>query len=199
MTIQPDLIRQAQAGDGAAFASIVRAYKQRIFGSVYRLLGRSDEVEDVGQDVFLRLHQSLGQLRDPEVFETWLYRLTMNTVYDHLRKKRRIQAVPMADLSDEQLLTADAAESSRRDAIHNRQSQAREHLELLLTNISEDDRRLLEQKEIEGLTLKELRVLYDANENALKVRLFRARKRALDAHSKLYGASPAAAPAALAA
>ena len=191
MTVQPELIRQAQAGDGAAFASIVRNYKQRIFGSVYRLLGRTDDVEDVGQEVFLRLHQSLAQLRDPQVFETWLYRLTINTVYDHLRKKRRKHDVPMADLSDEQLISADAAESSRRDAIHTRQSQAREHLELLLGHISEEDRELLERKEIEGLTLKELRGLYDANENALKVRLFRARQRALQAHSKLCAARPA--------
>jgi RNA polymerase sigma-70 factor, ECF subfamily len=185
MTLQPDLIRQAQAGDGAAFATIVRTYKQRIFGSVYRLLGRSDEVEDVGQDVFLRLYQSLGQLRDPEVFETWLYRLTINAIYDHLRKKRRISDVPMADLSEEQLLHADAAESTRRDLIAARQSSAREHLELLLGHISEEDRRLLERKEIDGLSLKELRRLYDANESALKVRLFRARKRALEAHAKL--------------
>ncbi|MBI1355646.1 MAG: sigma-70 family RNA polymerase sigma factor [Acidobacteria bacterium] len=185
MTLQPEIIQQAQAGDGAAFAAIIRAYKQRIFGSVYRLLGRSDEVEDVGQEVFLRLYQSLGQLRDPEVFETWLYRLTVNTVYDHLRKKRRISDVPMADLSEEQLLHADAAESARRDAIAVRQSSAREHLELLLGQISEEDRRLLERKEIDGLSLKELRRLYHANENALKVRLFRARKRALEAHAKL--------------
>ncbi len=199
MTVQPQLILDAQAGDDAAFAALVRTYKSRIFGSVYRLLGRSDEVEDVGQEVFLRLYQSLHQLRDPEVFETWLYRLTINTVYDHLRRKRRISHIPMADLSDEQLVSADAAESSRREAIHTRQSQAREHLELLLGHIPEEDRRLLERKEIEGMSLKELRRFYGANENALKVRLFRARQRALQAHSKLSGGRQADAPAALAA
>lgn len=196
MTAEPQLILDAQSGDDAAFASLLRIYKPRIFGSVYRLLGRSDEVEDVGQEVFLRLYQSLRQLRDPELFETWLYRLTINTVYDHLRRKRRVSHIPMADLSDEQLVNADAAESSRREAIHTRQSLAHEHLELLLGNIPEEDRRLLERKEIEGLSLKELRNVYDANENALKVRLFRARQRALQAHSKLCAGLPAAAPTA---
>ncbi len=185
MTVHPDVIRQAQAGDGAAFAAIVRAYKPRIFGSLYRVLGRTDELEDVGQDVFLRLHQSLSALREVEVFDTWLYRLTMNTIYDYLRKKKRLAAVPMADLSDEQLLVADAAESTRRSAIQARQSQAREHLEALLNRLSAEDRRLLERKEIEGLSLKELGSLYDANEGALKVRLFRARQRALEAHARL--------------
>lgn len=197
MTVEPQLVVDAQSGDAAAFAALVRTYKSRIFGSVYRLLGRSDEMEDVGQEVFLRLYQSLHQLRDPELFETWLYRLTINTVYDHLRRKRRAADIPMADLSDEQLVTADAAESSRRDAIQTRQSQAREHLELLLGQIPEEDRRLLERKEIEGMSLKELRRFYHANENALKVRLFRARQRALQAHSKLLAGRPAVAPSAM--
>ena len=185
MAAQPEIIRQAQQGDNAAFAQIIQTYRQRIFGTVYRLTGRPDEVEDVGQDVFLRLYSSLGQLRTPEVFETWLYRLTVNTVYDHLRKKRRATDVPMADLSDEQLLAADASESHRRNEIRTRQSDARETLYAMLERISDEDRVLLERKEIQGLTLKELRKIYDANENALKVRLFRARRRALEAHEQL--------------
>lgn len=185
MAAQPELIRQAQDGDNAAFAQIIQTYRQRIFGTVYRLTGRPDEVEDVGQDVFLRLYSSLGQLRTPEVFETWLYRLTVNTVYDHLRKKRRATDIPMTDLSDEQLLAADASESHRRDEIRTRQTDARETLYAMLERISDEDRVLLERKEIQGLTLKELRKIYDANENALKVRLFRARRRALEAHQQL--------------
>ena len=56
------------------------------------------------------------------------------------------------------------------------------------TEIPAEDRELLERKEINGLSLKELRKLYNANENALKVRLFRARKRALAAHNELTSA-----------
>ncbi len=185
MAAQPELIRQAQQGDDAAFAQIIQTYRQRIFGTVYRLTGRPDEVEDVGQDVFLRLYSSLGQLRTPEVFETWLYRLTINTVYDHLRKKRRATDIPMADLTEEQLLAADASESHRRNEMHTRRTDARETLRAMLDRISDEDRELLERKEILGLSLKELREIYDANENALKVRLFRARRRALQAHEEL--------------
>ena len=190
MSVSADIIRQVQAGDGVAFALVVKTYRQRIFGTIYRLIGRSQEVEDVGQDVFLRIFQSVGQLREPEVFDTWLYRLTINTVYDHLRRKRRTADVPMCDLSEEQLLNADAAESVRLDSIEMRQKHNREHLEVLLGAISAEERTLLELKEIEGLSLKELKRIYAANESALKVRLFRARKRALEAHERVF-AKPA--------
>ena len=100
MTDKTALIQRAQQGDQDAFATIISRYRKKIYGTVYRLVGRADEIEDVGQDVFLRLHMSLGQLREPGYFDTWLYRLTVNTVYDHLRRKRRATDVPMADVSD---------------------------------------------------------------------------------------------------
>jgi RNA polymerase sigma-70 factor (ECF subfamily) len=199
MTTSLDIIRQAQSGDGDAFAQVVQAYRQRIFGTIYRLIGRGQEVEDVGQEVFLRIFQSIGQLREAEFFDTWVYRLTVNTVYDYLRRKRRMTDVPMCDLSEEQLLMADAAESARLQSIATRQKNNREHLRVLLREISEEDRTLLERKEIDGLSLKELKGIYAANENALKVRLFRARKRALEAHERVFAGARAAAESALAA
>ena len=191
MAVQPELIRQAQAGDAAAFAALANAYKQRIHGTAYRMTGRRDDVEDIGQEVMLRLVSSLGQLRTVEVFETWLYRLTMNAVYDHLRRRRRIADIPMADLSEEQVSFADAVEGSRRSAIESRQAEARATLRVVLDSIPAEDRELLERKEISGLSLKELRKLYNANENALKVRLFRARQRARAAHDELTAAAAA--------
>jgi len=185
MTDKAATIRLAQEGDPHAFSTLVDSYKKKVFGTVYRLTGRSQDVEDVGQDVFLRLYQSIGQLREVGFFDTWLYRLTVNTVYDHLRKRRRATDVPMADLSEEQLLSADYCESARRQSIATRQSDASNKLQVLLGEISDDDRALLERKEIQGLTLKELKPLYDANESALKVRLFRARRRAFAAHERL--------------
>lgn len=180
-----DTITQAQAGDSAAFASLIREYRQRIFGTIYRLTGRPQDVEDIGQEVFLRLFASIANLRSPEVFDTWLYRLTVNAVYDHLRKRRRAHDIPMADLSDEQLRLADAEAGSKKQAISTRQAEAHELLAKMLSGISGEDRLLLERKEIEGLSLKELKSLYQVNENALKVRLFRARKRACEVHERL--------------
>jgi RNA polymerase sigma-70 factor (ECF subfamily) len=55
------------------------------------LIARPEDVEDVAQEVFLRLYFSLDQLRTAEVFEPWLYRLTVNAAYDYLRKQRRRQ------------------------------------------------------------------------------------------------------------
>lgn len=177
MTVDAEVIRRAQSGDDAAFSTVFRTYKQRVFGTVYRLTGRRDEVEDIGQDVFIRLHRSLGQLRTVEVFETWLYRLTVNTVYDYLRRERRRCDVSEANLSEEQVRQAAADAAGKDMALARRRAEARDLLQSLFAGASAEDKRLLTLKEVQGLTLKEMTGIYRSNENALKVRLFRARKR----------------------
>lgn len=182
MLVEPKTIVRAQSGDDDAFNEIIRVYRKRILGTVYRMISRRDDVEDVGQEVFFRLYDSLRQLRKPQVFEPWLYRLTINACYDYLRKRRRGIDVRMADLSEEQVIAVDAALSGKKALEESRKASAKELLGLMLDRVSKEDRVLLTLKEIQGLTLKELSVIYKVNTNALKVRLFRARKRALRAY-----------------
>jgi RNA polymerase sigma-70 factor (ECF subfamily) len=179
MLVDFELIKRAQQGDGVAFNEVVLAYRKRILGTIARLIARPEDVEDVGQEVFLRLYFSLDQLRTPEVFEPWLYRLTVNAAYDYLRKQRRRQESRMADLSEQQVMIADAMAGSKLDQEGRRRQQVRETVDALLGAVSEEDRILLTLKEVEGLSLKELELIYHVNENALKVRLFRARQRVI--------------------
>jgi len=181
MLVDFELIKRAQSGDSAAFNGIVLAYRKRILGTITRLIARPEDVEDVAQEVFLRLYFSLDQLRTAEVFEPWLYRLTVNAAYDYLRKQRRRQEYRMSDLSEQQMLMADALAGGRVERDERDQKKIRESVDALLGAVSEADRILLMLKELEGLSLKELEKIYDINENALKVRLFRARQRVLKA------------------
>lgn len=185
MLVEPEVIERAQAGDADAFNEIVRRYRHKIMGTAYRILGGGQDVEDVAQEVFVRFYRSIDQLRTTEVFEPWLYRLTVNAVYDHLRRRRRRTDTMMSELKDEQVHAIDAAASGSAFADEVRASEARELVGRLWERISEEDRILLTLKEVQGLSLKELEQIYEVNTNALKVRLFRARKRALEAFHKM--------------
>jgi len=185
------LIERARNGDDAAFNQIVLAYRKRVFGTISRLIGRPEDVEDVAQEVFLRLYYSLDQLRAAEVFEPWLYRLTVNAGYDYLRRRKRRHESLMADLSEQQLIAADSAAGGKQEADRRQAAEVREFVQALLSEVSEEDRILLTLKEVEGLSLRELEQIYQVNENALKVRLFRARQRVLKAYERSQaGAKP---------
>ena len=182
MLVDQELIEKARKGDGAAFNQLVLAYRRRILGTISRLIGRPEDVEDVAQEVFTRLYFSLDQLRTAEVFEPWLYRLTVNASYDYLRRSRRRNESRMADLSEQQVAMADSLAGGRQNEDTRQQNEIREFVDSLFRHVSEEDRILLMLKEVEGLSLKELEGIYRVNENALKVRLFRARQRVLKAH-----------------
>ena len=150
----------------------------------------SNQAQEVTQEVFLRLYDSLGQLRHPQIFEPWLYRLTMNASLDYLRKRKRRPESRMSDLSEQQVMIADARMGTAHDRELQEKKRVREFMGELLGRVSEEDRILLTLKEVEGLSLKELESVYDVNENALKVRLFRARKRVLKAFAALGDSAP---------
>src|SRR5512146_2693107 len=143
MLLDFELIKRARDGDDSAFNQVVQTYRKRILGTIARLIGRPEDVEDVGQEVFLRLYFSLDQLRTPEMFEPWLYRLTVNAAYDYLRRQRRRSESRMSDLSEQQVMLADAAAGSKRETEEQRRKRVRELVDSLLSSISEQDRLLL--------------------------------------------------------
>ncbi len=89
----------------------------------------------------------------------------------------------MADLTEQQVMMADSLAGGRQDAEDRQRGEVREFVDALFQHVSDEDRLLLTLKEVEGLSLKELEKVYNVNENALKVRLFRARQRVLKAYN----------------
>src|SRR5882724_10692022 len=123
MLIEFEIVEKAKNGDDEAFNTMVQAYRKRTLGTIARLIGRPEDVEDVGQEVFLRLYFSLDQLRTPEVFEPWLYRLTVNAAYDYLRRQKRRRESRMSDLSEQQVMMADAAAGGKQSDENQRRSK----------------------------------------------------------------------------
>ena len=85
----PQVVRNAQNGDVAAFAELVRAYEEPVFSYVNRLVGDRGLAEDLTQEVFLRVHQSLPGFSYRSKFTTWLFQVTKNRVFDEYRARER--------------------------------------------------------------------------------------------------------------
>lgn len=82
-----DLVRRADAGDSAAQTELMRRYTRRMAGFVRSIIRQPDAVEDVTQVVFIKMFRRLGRLRDPAVFESWLFTLARNSCLDFLRRR----------------------------------------------------------------------------------------------------------------
>jgi RNA polymerase sigma-70 factor, ECF subfamily len=185
-----DLVRLAQSGKEAAFEELVRRHQQRVFALVSSILHRQDDVEDIAQQVFLKVYLSLKRFDQRAAFSTWLYKITVNECWDHLRKKKVRPLVYESDLSEEQVSKLDGIVSANRMPTGpSEHAEVRDLLEQMLGKLPEQDRQLLLLKEVEGFSVQELAEILSLNVNTVKVRLFRARGRIMDAYRRRCGVS----------
>ena len=85
---QAGIIQRAKAGDLEAFRQIHELYGRRILNFIYRMVESREDAEDLSQNVFLIAFHELKELQDPAKFESWLYRIARNEVYQSFRRRR---------------------------------------------------------------------------------------------------------------
>ncbi len=86
-----DIIKRAQAGDTEAFEVIFNAHKTRVYYLCLRMTKNQAEAEDLTQDAFMQVFRKLNKFRGDSALSTWLYRIAINTVLMHFRKKSLAQ------------------------------------------------------------------------------------------------------------
>ena len=82
------LVALAQGGDEAAFQALFEAHKRRVYSICLRMTHSPADADDLTQEAFLQVFRKIGAFRGESTFSTWLYRLAVNGVLMHLRKKR---------------------------------------------------------------------------------------------------------------
>jgi RNA polymerase sigma-70 factor, ECF subfamily len=90
------LVRDAQAGDLAAFEQLYRQNVGRVYAVCLRMAGDASLAEELAQDVFVRAWEKLGSFRGESAFSSWLYPLTVNVALSERRSRRRRTARVMA-------------------------------------------------------------------------------------------------------
>jgi RNA polymerase sigma-70 factor (ECF subfamily) len=109
-SLSADLIRRAQQGDSEAFATLFHAHKMRVYSLCFRMTNNAAEAEDLAQDAFLQVFRKLATFRGDSALSTWLYRIAVNTVLMHFRRK-----TPCRVSLDEPVRNQDDSRSVRRE------------------------------------------------------------------------------------
>ena len=85
--IEEELIRRCQRGDKGAFAELVRKYQRFVFSLLFRMLPDKDSVEDLAQEVWVKVYNSIGKVKTYSSFKSWLNRIAITTYYSKKRKE----------------------------------------------------------------------------------------------------------------
>jgi RNA polymerase sigma-70 factor, ECF subfamily len=180
-----ELVRLAQNGTESAFEELIRRHQQRVSALVNSILHRRGDVEDVVQQVFLKVFVSIKRFDQRSAFSTWLYKITVNECWDYLRKKKVRPLTYESEMSEEQASHLDAYMAvDRPPDSPSERAEVKELLDWMLAQLPEQDRELLVLKEMEGFSVHELAEILNLNVNTVKVRLFRARGRLMELYRK---------------
>ena len=175
-----ELVRGAIAGNDAAYGELVARYRTRVFGTASRFARGRHELEDLAQDIFLRVWKGLDSYREDAPFEHWFMRIAIRTCYDFLRKhRRRRESEVLVDETPEADRTGDSEEVRIRE-----RREAWEIVQQLLECLNEKDRLVITLMDLEEKSVKETARLTGWSESNVKVRAHRARHRMRDIYEK---------------
>lgn len=183
-TDDPDLplIQRIQGGDGAAFEELYARYQQPVTRMVANIVRSPEVVPDLVQEIFTKVYFAMEGFALGMPFRPWLYRVATNYCVDYLRKRKRQppQVSTTADTGEEQdWLLPDPSASALQHLVSSDLASK------LLLGLKPRDRMLLVMKEIQELSLEEISQITHMGISAIKVALFRARKRMLDEYHQV--------------
>ncbi len=177
---EADLIRRLRNGDPQGYELLVRTHASAMLAVARRLVRNEDDAHDVLQDAFLQAFRNIDRFREDARLSTWLHRIVVNAALMRLRSASRRPEQPIDDLLPQfdaegnhaagvEALPADVESMLER-------RQLRLHIRDCVERLPEQYRAVLVLRDFEELNTEEVAVVLGVSENAVKIRLHRARQ-----------------------
>ena len=168
------LIAECLNGDTLAFGELIRRYQDRLFNTVYRLLGSIEDAQDVVQDTFLNAYRSLDSFKGDAEFFTWLYRIAWNTAASLKRKQKAALSLHAGRNGQGAIDPLDSSESNQPGhALEKAEQENR--VQQALNRLSPEHRAVLILKEMEGQRYEDIADILQVPVGTIRSRLHRAR------------------------
>jgi len=168
-----ELVERARNGDREAFSCLVRTYEAKVFQLAYGLTRDRNLADDLAQEAFIKAYTALPKFESRSAFGTWLYRITVNHVRDHLRRIKVRKEVSLDDLSPAVLADEGGAE---REARARDRERTRELVLRTIGGLPEKYAAILSLRDLQGRSYGAIAELLDISPGTVDSRLYRARK-----------------------
>ncbi len=177
-----EIVKRCQIGDRDAFQELVKRFQKNVFALLYQLAPEWRDLNDLSQEVFIRVYRGIHNLRNPKIFRSWLNQIVLNLFYDELRKRpRRIKTVSMdqsyEDDSGESEFYKEIKDSKLKPDEIISNLETRDAIKSAMTQLPEQFRTAIVLRELQGLQYEEIAELLGCALGTVKSRIWRARER----------------------
>ena len=168
------LLDRCLAGEDSAWEALLRDYTRKIYNLCYRFTGRVEEAEDVTQEVFIKVFQTLKSYDAAQgSFSTWLNRVARNHLVDHYRRTRKDRVT--SSLEDELPAAQEKPSPHMEPTTQVESRERRETLQLALDKLSPDLREAVILRDLHDLDYEEIALVLKVPQGTVKSRINRGR------------------------
>lgn len=173
---ESELIERAVKGDRQAQAEIVYQHEKMVYNLALKLVGNPEDAENILQETFLKILESLHTFKGGSALSTWIYRIATNFALMHLRSKKRnfvsIDDYPLDEKRDYSQFIKITEADPLKDLIN---TELKENLQAAIDSLPPKFKTVFILKDIDGLSLKEISSVLKISLPAVKSNLHRAR------------------------
>jgi RNA polymerase sigma factor (sigma-70 family) len=169
-----ELIKRCLGGENAAWEALLRTHTSKVYNLCYRFTGNTSQAEDLTQEVFIKIYQTLKSF-DPSQgsFTTWLNRIARNHLVDHYRRTKRDRITDSIEDKGEKVEEKPAAGFDPQSAVESR--ERRELLQAALAMLSPEMREAVILRDLQELDYQEIAQVLGTPEGTVKSRINRGR------------------------
>ena len=168
------LIQRASDGDASAFNTLMGMHERRMYAVALRMCGNPEDAQDCLQEAMLRIYRAISGFKAQSSFSTWVYRVTMNTCLDELRRRRNKPSTSLDGLLDAGWSPADGRDTPEQHALR---AEARASIQRFIQELPEDMRAAVVLRDVQGLSYDAIAEALDANVGTIKSRISRGREK----------------------
>jgi RNA polymerase sigma-70 factor, ECF subfamily len=173
-----ELMRRTQQGDKQAFAILYERYSQAVLSYLYRMLGSVEDVESIGQEVFLRAFKFAPTYRYPQKFSTWLYTITRNLAINSTRRRKRSPVRNVTELHLEGVeLSGDPRKVAERATDDVEKQEEITRVLQALDGLSDDQKEVIVLGVFQDLSYAQMEEITGAKAVTLRSRMFHGLKK----------------------
>ena len=167
------LVRAAAGGDVNAFEQLMRQHEGKMYAVALRMCANREDAQDCMQEAMIRAYRAIENFRFQSSFATWVYRITMNTCLDELRRRKVRQATSLDAMLDVGWSPA-GGDSPEGKALA---GERKRELEKAIHSLPEDMRAAIILRDIQGYAYDEIANILDVNVGTIKSRISRGREK----------------------
>lgn len=184
------LLKRACKGDVQAFEELMQSHESRIYAIALRMMGNREDAQDCAQEAMVRIYRAMGSFKGQSALATWIYRITMNTCLDELRRRKARKVTSLDSLVDTGWSPTDTGDTPEEHGLRVEKQAA---LNQAIQSLPDDMRAAIILRDVKGYSYDEIASILDANVGTIKSRISRGREKLreiLSKQSELFGRTP---------